>query len=409
MKCPLTNYKSTEDVHWAFHLPIKQIFTPMKTLILSLALIVSGSIFAAEKINDPQLLIEDDSFKGSIQVAILLDTSSSMDGLINQAKSRLWNIVNTLTTLRYDGKVPAIEIALYEYGNSGLSIESDYIRQVAGLTTDLDLISEQLFALHTYGGSEYCGAVIKDATKKLDWNSDKNAMKLIYIAGNEPFNQQGSINYKEAIADAQKKGIFINTIFCGNKEEGIRTFWKDGADLGKGNYFNIDYNAQIRYIVTPYDDQISRCNLQLNQTYIGYGSLGRSKKEAQAVQDSNAQEISSANMAERAVAKAGVAYSNSSWDLVDRYADDKNVINALKKEELPKELQGKSKEEIKKYIENKTTERNQLQKEIAELAKQRQAFIDKEQQKEGVQDDLGNAINTSVSQFAKLKGYTVKK
>src|SRR6218665_3760730 len=78
-----------------------------------------------------------------IQVALLLDTSNSMDGLIDQAKSRLWNIVNTLTTLKYEGKNPKIEIALYEYGNDGLSATSNYIRQVAPLTTDLDLISEK--------------------------------------------------------------------------------------------------------------------------------------------------------------------------------------------------------------------------------------------------------------------------
>jgi len=63
-----------------------------------------------------------------IQVAILLDTSNSMDGLIDQAKSRLWNIVNTLTTLKYEGKTPDIEISLYEYGNDGLSEKSNYIR-----------------------------------------------------------------------------------------------------------------------------------------------------------------------------------------------------------------------------------------------------------------------------------------
>jgi len=48
-----------------------------------------------------------------IQVALLLDTSNSMDGLIEQAKSRLWNIVNTLTTLKYNGQTPNIEISLY--------------------------------------------------------------------------------------------------------------------------------------------------------------------------------------------------------------------------------------------------------------------------------------------------------
>ena len=82
-----------------------------------------------------------------IQVALLFDTSNSMDGLIEQAKSRLWDIVNTLTTLKYQGKTPVIEIALYEYGNDGLSVRNNYIRQVTALTNDLDLISEKLWYL----------------------------------------------------------------------------------------------------------------------------------------------------------------------------------------------------------------------------------------------------------------------
>src|SRR5690606_27652895 len=119
--------------------------------------------------------------ENTVQVALLLDTSNSMDGLIEQAKSRLWHIVNTLTTLKYSGETPNIEISLYEYGNNGLQAQSNYIRQVTPLTTDLDLISEKLFSLRTYGGNEYCGAVIQDATKQLEWGSNNSDMKLIYI------------------------------------------------------------------------------------------------------------------------------------------------------------------------------------------------------------------------------------
>ncbi|MCG2612209.1 VWA domain-containing protein [Flavobacterium sp. SM15] len=343
-----------------------------------------------------------------IQVAILLDTSNSMDGLIEQAKSRLWNIVNTLTTLKYHGKTPDIEIGLYEYGNDGLSQESNYIRQVAPLTTDLDLISEKLFSLRTNGGSEYCGAVIADATKQLNWGKDASNMKLVYIAGNEAFNQ-GGVNYKEAISDALKKDIYINTIFCGNQEEGIRTFWKDGADAGKGKYFNIDSNKAVIYIATPYDVRISECNTRINTTYISYGSMGYEKKMNQAAQDSNAQGVSAANFAERTVSKSKAVYKNDSWDLVDKVKDDKGAIDKLKKEELPKELQNKSKAEIKVYVDQKSKEREAIQKEIGELGKKRQAFIDAEMKKTNSQDDLGGAINSSVIAFAKTKGYTVEK
>ncbi|WP_310557227.1 VWA domain-containing protein [Flavobacterium sp.] len=343
-----------------------------------------------------------------IQVALLLDTSNSMDGLIEQAKSRLWNIVNTLTTLKYNGKTPEIEIGLYEYGNDGLSATTNFIRQVAPLTTDLDLISEKLFTLKTNGGNEYCGAVIQDATKNLVWGKDSNNMKLIYVCGNEAFNQ-GGINYKEAISDALKNDIYINTIFCGNQTEGVNTHWKDGADYGKGKFFNIDSNKVIQYIVTPYDVEITKCNDRMNNTYINYGSKGYEKKRSQMKEDDNAKTISSANMAARAVSKSKSAYKNDSWDLVDKAKYDKEAIGKLKKEELPAELQNKTKDEIKVIVDQKTKERETVQKEIGELSKKRQAYIDEEAKKTKSQDDLGNAISTSIVSFAKVKGYTVEK
>ncbi|CAD0001985.1 vWA domain-containing protein [Flavobacterium chungangense] len=343
-----------------------------------------------------------------IQVALLLDTSSSMDGLIDQAKSRLWNIVNTLTTLKYEGNAPDIEIALYEYGNDGLSKESNYIRQITPLSTDLDLISEKLFALRTNGGNEYCGAVIQDATKQLKWAREKSNMKLIYIAGNEDFNQ-GGINYKEAISDALKNDIYVNTIFCGDKTTGINIYWKDGADHGKGKYFNIDSNESVRYIATPYDEEISKCDEKINKTYINYGSKGHEKKMNQAVQDQNAKKVSNANYTDRAVSKSKAVYKNQSWDLVDRVKDDATAISKLKKEELPTELQNKSSEEIKTFVAQKSKERETIQKEISVLAKKRQEYIDAESKKSKKQDDLGNAINTSILGFAKVKGYTVEK
>ena len=57
----------------------------------------------------------------SIMLALLLDTSNSMDGLIDQAKSQLWKIVNELSAAKCgDGSRHNIKIALYEYGNDGL-------------------------------------------------------------------------------------------------------------------------------------------------------------------------------------------------------------------------------------------------------------------------------------------------
>lgn len=343
-----------------------------------------------------------------IQVALLLDTSNSMDGLIDQAKSRLWNIVNTLTTLKYNGKAPQVEIALYEYGNDGLTDEN-YIRQVTPLTQDLDLVSEKLFALRTNGGSEYCGAVIRDASMNLKWDDNNQSMKLIYIAGNEPFDQ-GRINYKEVIPTAKRKNIYTNTIFCGSRDEGIRTFWQNGASLGEGRYFNIDSDQKVIYIETPYDVRISECNAKLNNTYIYYGSHGSEFKAKQMLQDKNAEVQSVSNAVERTVAKSKKnAYKNDHWDLVDRAEKDVNFMSDVKAEELPAELKGKSKEEIKKAVAEKSAERQKIQREIEELSKKRQDFIDAEMKKRGNSeaDDLGKAIEKSVLELAKKNGYNL--
>lgn len=346
--------------------------------------------------------------ENKIQVALLLDTSNSMDGLIGQAKSRLWNIVNTLTTLKYNGKAPEVEIALYEYGNDGISDEN-YIRQVTPLTQDLDLVSEKLFALRTNGGNEFCGAVIRDASMNLNWDGNEKSMKLIYIAGNEPFDQ-GRISYKNVISDAKKKNIYTNTIFCGNRDEGIRTFWQNGASLGDGKYFNIDSDRKVIYIETPYDVRISECNTKLNETYIYYGSHGSEFKTKQMLQDKNAEVQSVSNAVERTVAKSKKnAYKNDHWDLVDRAEKDKDFISGMSESELPSELKGKSKEEIKKAVAQKSAERDKIQREIEELSKKRQAFIDEEMKKRGNADadDLGKAIESSVLELAKKNGYSL--
>ncbi|KQK24695.1 hypothetical protein AR438_16060 [Chryseobacterium aquaticum] len=353
---------------------------------------------------EPKITVSKDN---KIQVALLLDTSNSMDGLIDQAKSRLWNIVNTLTTLKYNGQAPQVEIALYEYGNDGLRDEN-YIRQVTPLTQDLDLVSEKLFALRTNGGSEYCGAVIRDASINLNWDTNEKSMKLIYIAGNEAFNQ-GKINYQDVIAKAKSKNIYTNTIFCGNRDEGIQTFWQNGANIGEGKFFNIDSDRKVIYIETPYDIKISQYNSQLNDTYISYGSRGSEMKSKQALQDVNAESQSASNAVERAVSKSKKnAYKNDHWDLVDKVEKDKSYISSIREEELPSELKGKSKEEINKIVAQKSADRDKIQKEIEILAKQRQAYIDAEMKKRGSSegDDLGKAIEKSILELGKKNGYS---
>ncbi len=383
---------------------MKKIFFLLGTVVLNSAL--SFSQPEPLILNRPQPTFSS----RKVQVAILFDASGSMEGLLSQAKSRIWNILNELSSLRFEGKVPTIEIALYEYGKDEIPSSQNYVRQLVPLSTDLDLISEKLFGIRTNGGSEYCGAVIGKSLEQLNWSSNPTDLKMIYIAGNEIFNQ-GNIDYRVVCQQAASRTIYVNTIYCGNYDQGVQEFWYDGAVNGKGSYFNIDASRQIEQIITPYDGKINTFNVSLNKTYYSYGQMGMQKKTSQTTEDNNALIQSPSAQAERSIVKSKANYNNASWDLIDADKEGKD-INEIKEEDLPIEFQNKTPEEKTKLLEEKKAEREEIQKQITSLAKERQAYIDaelKKRKESGVQDDFGTSVNNSILEKSKEIGFTIEK
>jgi hypothetical protein len=340
----------------------------------------------------------------TVQLAILLDTSNSMDGLIEQTKTQLWKIVNEMARSKRESIAISLYVALYEYGNDGLSSEEGYIRLITPLTNDLDKISEELFKLQTNGGSEYCGTVISEAIKDLKWTKSTNEYKVIFIAGNEPFNQ-GEKDYKEACKSAISKGIIVNTIYCGNFDEGVQSFWKDGADLADGKYINIDSDQQIVHIETPFDDELVQLGKKLNDTYIAYGSEGDELKQRQEEQDANASTLAPSVMVERSITKGSGQYKNESWDLVDAKEKGSVYVANIPKDQLPKEMQNMSVEERNKYIEKKAKEREKYQNKINELDKQRRDYIAKKIAEKPEDNTLDAAMLKIIREQASNKNY----
>jgi len=369
----------------------KQFFS----LLLLVIIFVPGLIKAA-KVENPR-----------IEMAILLDTSGSMEGLIEQAKSQLWKIVNELALTKRNSKTPELYVALYEYGKDSIPSEQGYIRMISPLTGDLDKISEELFILQTNGGDEYCGEVISKAVDQLKWSNNTNDLKLIFIAGNEPFTQ-GYVDYQESCSRAIAQGIIVNTIFCGDFQEGINTSWKDGADLADGTYMNIDQNMQVVEIPTPQDEELIQLGQQLNETYVAYGYLGEEAKERQVTQDANAMSLSGGTMAERTIAKSSVQYRNESWDLVDAQTEGTIELDELEEEQLPEVMKGMTPEERKEYVEKMAKKRQEIQQKISLLSEERKAFIAQEKKKID-ENTLDTAIIQAVRQQAENKNYIFEK
>lgn len=337
-----------------------------------------------------------------IQVAVLLDVSNSMDGLIDQAKAQLWNMVNVMGKARCNNQAPQIEIALYEYGRSDNNQASGYVKQISGFTTDLDKLSKDLFSLTTNGGDEYCGQVIYTSLKDLQWDASPENYKVIFIAGNEDF-LQGGLLYTKACNEAKNKGVIVNTIYCGDRMQGIREHWNLNSECGNGSFTVINQNEKIEEIPTPYDSLLFSLNEQLNGTYIAYGYTGAASQAMQAQVDQLNYSANKKAAVERVMVKGkSKLYKNESWDLVDRdgLADSEEFLKKLDKKTLPDSLKNKNTEELKKIIALKKEQRSNVQKQIESVSKERENYIADERKKNAEQNKTAT-LETEVEKIIK--------
>ena len=339
-----------------------------------------------------------------IQVAVLLDVSNSMDGLIGQAKAQLWNMVSVLGKATCNDAAPDIEFALYEYGRPTNDVRSGYVKQINSFTKDLDEVSRNLFRLTTNGGDEYCGHVMYTSLTSLEWDSDPDNYKVIFIAGNEDF-LQGDISYTRACSEAKKKGVIINTIYCGDRNQGIREHWNMGSECGTGSFTNINQNAEMVDIPTPYDNELFTLNSKLNSTYIGYGHAGKAALSKQDEVDKLNYGMNKSAAAQRVAVKGKKQlYNNSTWDLVDASQSDPAIVEKIDLTTLPDSLKTKSRTEIKQIVIAKNNERTAIQKEIATVSTKRETFIAAEKTRQSTKSNeptLESEIEKIIRQQAK--------
>lgn len=347
-----------------------------------------------------------------VDVVICLDTSNSMDGLIDSAKQKLWDVVNNLAQAQ---PVPDLRVSLYHYGNNTLDSKTGWVSRETDLTRDLDEVSKKLFGLTTNGGTEYVARVSRDALNDVKWSTEANSLRIIFVCGNEGVDQDPDVKLADVTKAAKAKGVIINTIYCGPAGDSIAPGWFSFAESTGGQGLNIDQN-QIRrevQVKSPFDQKILELNQKLNTTYIAYG---RARDREAAGEKLRAQDANAASAAPNAIqsriqTKAGALYRNSQWDLVDRLEEEKTFdLSTLKDEELPDELRKLKPEERLAYVKKKAEERAEMRQQIRELGEKRNEFV-KEALKKMPESDqeqaFATAINKALREQAATKGIKI--
>ena len=339
----------------------------------------------------------------SIDLVIALDTSGSMKSLIDAARLSLWDVVNELLMAEPQ---PLLRLALLTYGNTTNERGRGWVRVETDLTEDLDLVSERLFGLTTAGGQEYVARVLKAAVEELSWTPSRDALKLVFVAGNEAANQDPDVDFRDSGHLALDEGISVNVIYCGSAEHEDAETLKELADRAEGQFAAIAHRAGAMAVRTPYDKELAELSAALNETFIPLGEAGRERKDSLARQDANAEKLSPAAAASRARAKANPRFT-SGWDLVGLLETGETTIYDIDEKDLPEDLRRMSLEEREAYVEDLRSRREELRRQIAELSAKRQGQVAEQIDSRGLDTSrsFDTAIRDAILSQAEDKGF----
>jgi hypothetical protein len=378
----------------------------MEDLMLRFATILA--VLAAALVAGP--VGAEDKPAPIVDVVLCLDVSGSMNHLTDSARAKLWDIVNDLGTVK---PTPRLRVGLYSYGHTNYDRNKGWVRKEVDLTDDLDTVYRKLHGLTINGGTEYVARVCRDALVEQKWSEDKKALKLIFVCGNEPVDQDKEVTLESVAKLALEKDVIINTIYCtwpravAGEVEG----WQKFAKMAEGRFAKIDMKKGTIAVATPQDKKLEELSAKLNKTYVAYGKkdVRDSKVQNQVEQDKNAEKARGAAPA-RAQSKASGLYRSADWDLVDRLKEDPKLdVTKIPEDELCDELKKLKPEERVAFVKRKLAEREAIQKEIMEVSKVRSAYIKEEMKKN---DKLGDkafdeAVRGALRDQASKKGFKI--
>jgi Mg-chelatase subunit ChlD len=342
-----------------------------------------------------------------IDVVFVLDTTGSMSGLIQTAKEKIWSIATTMASAQ---PAPEIRIGLVGYRDRG----DAYVTKVIDLSDDLDSVYAALMDFQADGGGDTPESVNKalyDAVNQMSWSQSNNAYRTVFLVGDAPPHMDyNEVRYPEIVAVAQRKGIVINTIQCGDMPA-TNQQWVQIASLGQGAFFQVEQAGGAVAYTTPYDADIAALSAKLDDTRLYYGD--DEVKELMASKVAATEKLNrSASVATRA--RRGVFNSAASGktnrlgknELVDAISSGTVALDEIEAEALPEALKPMAPAEQKAYVAALAEERAQLSRQIEQLAADRDSFISKKVKEDGGRkDSLDQKLYDTVKDQAGKAGF----
>ncbi len=343
--------------------------------------------------------------KPRIEVCFVLDTTGSMSGLIEGAKQKIWSIANEMISAK---PTPELKIGLIGYRDRG----DEYVVKSFKLTDDIDSIYAHLRAFEAGGGGdtpESVNEALAEAIDKMPWSQDRKVLKIVFLVGDAPphMDYADGPKYPDLCRAAAKKDLIINTVQCGGMAE-TTPIWKEIAKMSEGSYVAIAQSGNMAVVSTPMDDDLAKLNKRMGATLIPYGDaeVRREVGAKQAFAESAPAAAAADRLSYNAHTKKSV---QGAGELLDALAHNELSLESIDKKNLPAEFQKLSREEIEARIAKTQEERAVVQKEIDEVSKKRDAYIQAENKRlaaEGKGDSFDEKIAETIRKQAEEKGIT---
>jgi hypothetical protein len=328
----------------------------------------------------------------AVDIVFALDTTGSMESLLDGAKRTIWSIANQVKDIDKDAN---LRIGLVAYRDVG----DEYVTKDFALTDDLDAVFAELSSYHAAGGRdipEDVDAALYDAVHKMQWRS--NAKKLVFLVGDAEPASRGEVPvFSTTASDAASKHIVINTIRCGQSEE-TKEAWQQIAMIADGAFSTIEQGGGVQEIATPYDAKIATLAAEIDATTVYYGTeTGRAGWERKKAAAAAAPAVAKADRGAY-IAKGGMAPAKAAEDAVGGVASGALSIGDLDPEKLPEDMRDKSKAELESELQTRAKRREAASKELAEASAKRDEYI-----RANAKDDAGFDAVVKNSLKAQLK------
>ncbi len=290
--------------------------------------------------------------KLDVDVVFTLDLSGSTNGLVDDVRDQLWDVINQISTYRPEVN---LRIGVVAFSRPSFGRENGYVKVLSPLTNAYELPALELARLRPSieKGDQLVGTALKVSVTEMNWTESPGAIRVIFLAGNGNVDLEG-FKYRDAYREAARQQIVINTIYCFSANYRKEIFrWREIATETGGTQYDMRVHHRNPLILTcRKEDKLNELARRLDKTYVWFGKYGKDARNMVRLLDQTAYAANAQSYQSRLFYKLSGHFQarQHQWDLVDYLKKTNSDFRELDFEWLPDSLKGYTPEKLREHI-----------------------------------------------------------